>query len=145
MDTATYHGKTWVIVAYDVESDHVTLAGAADERLTLHRLDLEEPAPKALTDYPMFPNIFDVKNHVWYRSEGPYVNTLHLRDEAPVKRKQFGSIYIPKDGSAPYAAVMVGNHPSGKHDKRNQGNGLTVEQLMKWVEETMGITARKLA
>lgn len=91
---------------------------------------------KTFESYPLYPNVFDVQNGVWYRSEGPYVNTLFIRVKIGRKLKT-ASVYMPKDGKAPHA-LFNGYRPIDDVST-DPKSGMAVEQLMAWCEEKMGL------
>jgi hypothetical protein len=88
---------------------------------------------KPFTDYPLF-NMNTREDGVWYRTEGPMVNTLYVSVHVGKKVKS-ASVYMPHDGRAPYAAFYG---TTAKQDTTCNMPGATVEQLMAWCEEMVG-------
>jgi hypothetical protein len=68
---------------------------------------------------------------------------VHDAHNKSALKDAIGVVYMPKDGSAPHAAIYAGSARKPK-DIPNTGNGLDVEALMKWVEETLSIESREL-
>lgn len=93
--------------------------------------------------FPIVPNdILDMVDDVWYKNVGPVIDSLHIqhKDKSGQRGLKTGSVYMPRNGAAPRAAVYIRTIRQGK-DLFNKVEGKTVEELMAWCEQAMEIVS----